>query len=304
MVSIIIPYIDEYDYLKEALSSALMQQEIDLEIIVVCNAATIPEGYYQVAEAHQHVRFIHEPRQGSAYARNAGLQAANGTWVQYLDVDDLLLPNKISRQLQALDSDVIVSPHRYRYLTGKEEKAKWLSEDIWIGLLNSGLGATSAMLWKRNALLEVNGWNPGFSSHQEYELLFRMIVKEKQIVALDHTDTIVRQRRGGSITDMSQPVRAIEGIRLRELMWYHLVHINEGSSVRYEAFRQYIFKQLRGYYRRQPSSAMYLYKKYFSSIAFIPRDMHIPGYATLYKWLGFERTEKLISSIIGKNREN
>lgn len=298
MVSIIIPYIDEYSYLKEALSSALLQSEIDLEVIVVCNAPQVPHAFEVEGEGSTKVHFVHEPRQGSAYARNAGLQIAKGEWIQYLDVDDLLLPDKIVHQLAATEADIVVSPHLYRYLSGKEEKSKWRCDDLWLGLLNSGLGSTTSMLWRREALLEVDGWNPGFSSHQEYELLFRLQVAGKRMVPVDRADSIVRQRKSGSITTNSQPVRAMEGIRLREAMWHHLVSINQDTPERFEAFRQYIFKQLRSYFRRESSTSMFLYHKYFAADPFTPKDMHIPGYHTLYKILGFEKTEKLLSLLV------
>ncbi len=297
MVSIIIPYIDEYDYLKEALSSALTQKSDAIEIIVVCNAPSVSEAFQHIAKTNEGVRFIHEPRPGSAHARNAGLQIATGRWVQFLDVDDLLLPNKINHQLQAEHADVIISPHLYRFLSGKQEKSKWHTSDLWVGLLNSGLGSTSSMLWRREALMDANGWNPGFSSHQEYELLFRLMAAGKRVAFIDLSMTIVRQRKFGSITTNSQPVRAMEGIRLRETMWRHLVATQQDHAERYEAFRQYIFKQLRGYYRREASTTLFIYNKYFSEIPFEPKEMHIPGYALLYKLLGFEKTENILSKV-------
>ncbi len=293
-VSIIIPYIDEYDFLQEALASAVGQKKIDQEVIVVCNAPEAPLSFQVLKDAKKKVRFIHEPRSGSAYARNAGLEIANGQWVQFLDVDDLLLPEKIFHQLEVGEADAIVSPHVYRYLSGREEKAKWLTEDLWTGLLNSGLGSTSSMLWRREALIDLNGWNPGFSSHQEYELLFRMMMADMRIIPLHQNETIVRQRKHGSITSNSQPVRAIEGIRLREAIWHHLIKLNQATPERFEAFRQYIFKQLRGYFRRESSTSLFLYRKYFSEIPFTPKDMHIPGYNILFKILGFEKTESLL----------
>lgn len=298
MVSIIIPYIDEYSYLKEALASAFHQKEIDLEVIVVCNSPEAPHDFDFDVKTSLNFRFVHEPRQGSAYARNAGLQLATGEWIQYLDVDDLILSDKIQHQLSAAEADIVVSPHLYRYLSGREEKSKWQSDDLWIGLLNSGFGSTTSMLWRREALLEVNGWNPGFSSHQEYELLFRLLVAGKRIVPFDRAESIVRQRASGSITTNSKPVRAMEGIRLREAMWQHLLLINQGTPERFEAFRQYIFKQLRGYFRREPSTSLFLYKKYFSDKSFIPEDMHIPGYNLLYKTFGFEKTELFLRLLV------
>src|SRR4029079_17979064 len=173
-VSIIIPYIDEHDYLLEALASAAGQSDVETEIIIVCNAPFISNDYNPIPAEYQNVVFLHEPMAGSAQARNKGLHHASGDWVQFLDVDDLLLPGKIHHQMVDPNADAVVSPHTYLYLDGKRENSKWLPEDVWCGLLNSGLGSTSSMLCKRQAVMEVGGWNVEYHSHQEYELLFRM----------------------------------------------------------------------------------------------------------------------------------
>ena len=301
MVSIIIPYIDEHDYLAEAIASAVGQLEVETEIILVCNAPAIANGYNPIPDEYPEIQFVHEPQAGSAHARNAGLKHAKGEWIQFLDVDDLLHPDKIYHQVQHDSADVIVSPHTYLFLDGKRENSKWLPGDIWIGLLNSGLGSTSSMLWKRETLLEAGGWNTSYQSHQEYELLFRLASTGKNIVPNDHCETIVRQRKSGSITSTTKAIRVREGIQLRELMWNYLVSTGEDTPERFDAFRQYLFRQLRGLFRQDRGEAMALYGKYFSKTPFIPRDIHVPGYAFLYRIFGFKRTEEMIQRIVSPN---
>ena len=135
MVSIIIPYIDEHDYLTEALASASGQEGVDVEIILVCNAPGISEGFSPLLSDVKKVVFIHEPRTGSAFARNAGLHSAKGEWIQFLDVDDLLLKNKIKTQLQYPQADIVVSPHTFTFLNGKKIPSAWAPEDVWSALL-------------------------------------------------------------------------------------------------------------------------------------------------------------------------
>jgi glycosyltransferase involved in cell wall biosynthesis len=300
MVSIIIPYIDEHDYLADAIASAVGQLDIETEIIVVCNAHAIPDGYNPIPDGYPNIQFVHEPHAGSAHARNAGLKQAKGIWIQFLDVDDILHPDKIYHQVQHVNADVIVSPHTYLFLNGKKENSKWLPADLWIGLLNSGLGSTSSMLWKREALIEAGGWNTSYQSHQEYELLFRMAAAGKQIVPNDHCETVVRQRESGSITSTSKSVRVREGIKLRELMWNYLVSKGEDTPERFDAFRQYMFRQLRGLFRQDEVEALALFEKYFSKTPFVPRDIHVPGYAILYRLFGFKRTEGMIQRMVSR----
>jgi glycosyltransferase involved in cell wall biosynthesis len=296
-VSVIIAFIDEYDLLTEAIYSAMAQQGVELELIIVRNhhdAADVTK----LPPLPPNAKILHQPIRGSAYARNTGLQAATHTWVQFLDVDDLLMPEKLSHQVKVHGADVIVSPPLFQTHSGKQKTTKWYVDDIWVNLLNSNLGSTSSMLWKRAVLNDIGGWNTAIESHQEYELLFRVLLKGYQVVPLDRSDTIVRERKSGSITVSSQPVRALEGIRLRESIWRYLNDHGMQTDRREQAFLQYVFRQLRGLYRRDKTQAMALFHTYFDKIKFNPSETGIPGYQAIYKMLGFSRTERLIYAIV------
>ncbi len=292
MVSIVITYIDEIDFLAEAIESALKQELPEREIIVICNNQELNNDFISRPHGNQQIIWKHEPTPGSAFARNAGLLSASGDWIQFLDVDDLLMPSKITNQSGKSDMGAVVSPHLYRHLGGNQESSKWLSDDIWTGLLNSGLGSTSSMLWNKKALLDVGGWSPDYQSHQEYELLFRLVARGYDIFCVDRKETIVRERKSGSITQQTKPVRVQEGIRLRETMWKYLEEQSLNTPERKKAFLQYIFRQLRGLFLTDPAAAQKTYAKYFSSNPFSPEKNGIPFYALLYHMLGFNRTEQ------------
>jgi hypothetical protein len=159
------------------------------------------------------------------------------------------------------------------------------------------------MLWKRQAVVDAGGWNVKYQSHQEYELLFRIASAGKKIVPNDHCETIVRQRASGSITSTTKSIRIREGIQLREMMWNHLVTKGEDTPERFEAFRQYMFRQLRGLFRQDQFDAMELYEKYFSKKPFTPKGIHVPGYGLMYKVFGFKRTESIIQMIVSRRDE-
>ncbi len=293
LVTIVITYVDEVEFLKDALHSAMQQVSEPKEIIIVCNDR-IQDNPRLLPENEQYpALWIHEPVTGSAYARNAGLNRATGDWIQFLDVDDILMPGKIAHQLEyGKNAGAVVSPHRYQYLNGSSVESKWISTDIWTGLLNSGLGSTSSMLWKRQALVDAGGWSTQYQSHQEYELLFRLASSGHNITCADRTETIVRQRRHGSITQKSKPVRAIEGIRLRELIWKYIKEHSLETPGRKMAFLQYIFRQLRGLMRTDAEVAKKLHAQYFDK-SFTPSNTGLPFYAAFYRILGFTKTEQV-----------
>jgi glycosyltransferase involved in cell wall biosynthesis len=100
-VSVVIPSFNGERYLGAAISSALDQSLPPLEVIVVDDGST--DGSAGVALSFgPRVRLIRQPNRGSAAARNAGLFAAKGSWVAFLDQDDLWDPAKLAKQWLAM----------------------------------------------------------------------------------------------------------------------------------------------------------------------------------------------------------
>lgn len=114
MVSIIIPTYYRNELLQEAIESATRQQYSPLEILVVDDSG---ERYAEdIVEAYEAVTYIPlEENVGENRAREAGLAAANGQYVQFLDDDDLLREDKLTRQAPLLSrsTGVVYSGLRY-----------------------------------------------------------------------------------------------------------------------------------------------------------------------------------------------
>jgi len=295
LVTIIIPFYDELNFLEEAISSVLDQHLESYEILVVCNQATIPSGTANSTSVYTHpaVRWLNESQRGSAFARNKGLAEAKGEWIQFLDVDDLLLTNKIKTQLKYHQADMIVSPHVYGFLSGKKVPSAWAPEDFWAALLSSQLGSTSSMLWRKSALEKVGGWNTEYYSNQEYELMFRMLKAGFQIQGCADNLTLVRERISGSITKNTKHKPTI-GIVLREEIWNYLVEQNMTTPERYLAFQKYVFKNLRALYIIDPNQAKKIHSQYFSGTSFLPIVRGVRLYTGVYKLLGFNLTERMM----------
>jgi Glycosyl transferase family 2 len=101
-VSVVIPTLDRWALVSQALGCVLAQEDVELEAIVVDDGSTdeTPEGLAAIGDPRLRV-LRHERPLGVARARNDGLAAARGEWVAFLDDDDLWAPRKLREQLDA-----------------------------------------------------------------------------------------------------------------------------------------------------------------------------------------------------------
>ncbi|MGL5080942.1 MAG: glycosyltransferase family 2 protein [Microcoleaceae cyanobacterium] len=133
LVSILIPCYNAESFLAETLTSALTQSWKNIEIIVVDDGSK--DKSLAVAKDFESsvVKVIHQENQGQSASENRALQEAQGDFIQYLDADDLLEPNKIERQIQLLkdgDSEFVASGEWARFYQSTQE-ALFIPQLLW-----------------------------------------------------------------------------------------------------------------------------------------------------------------------------
>lgn len=103
-VSVIIPTYNYARFLREAIDSALAQTRPALEVIVVDDGST--DGTRELlAEYGERIRVLSQQNQGVAAARNAGIGAANGDYLAFLDSDDAWYPRKLEQQMLRFEQE-------------------------------------------------------------------------------------------------------------------------------------------------------------------------------------------------------
>ena len=124
LVSIIIPCYNAEKYLNQAVDSALAQTYPHCEVIVIDDGST--DGSLEILKKyHQLIRWETGPNQGGCAARNRGLEIANGEWIQFLDADDMLHPEKIATHLSLAQKHDAFVINSLVYLLKEEEKEPW-----------------------------------------------------------------------------------------------------------------------------------------------------------------------------------
>jgi glycosyltransferase involved in cell wall biosynthesis len=132
LVSVIIPVYNRPRGLREAVQSALQQDYRPLEILIVDDGSTDGTGAVanELAHANREIlRVLRQDNAGPGVAREHGRREARGEFLQYLDSDDVLLPGKLARQVEALrshpEADIAYGWTRYRYADGSVHPTPW-----------------------------------------------------------------------------------------------------------------------------------------------------------------------------------
>ena len=105
LISVIIPTYNSEEYIAEALNSVLQQTYNNIEVLLVDDASTDNTTEIVRLFAKNDCRIILEKlpiNSGTAIARNKGINSANGSFIAFLDADDMWLPNKLQLQLELM----------------------------------------------------------------------------------------------------------------------------------------------------------------------------------------------------------
>ena len=105
LVSVIIPTYNRRQWLGGALESVLAQTHRNFEILVVNDGGADVGPVIETLNAAGRIRLINLPqKQGISAARNAGIRAAKGIYIAYLDDDDIFLPNHLKTLVEQLET--------------------------------------------------------------------------------------------------------------------------------------------------------------------------------------------------------
>lgn len=119
LVSIIIPLYNRKHLIRRCVESVCAQTYKNLEIIVVDDGSTDePDAVLAELSQDTRVKIIRKPNGGVSSARNAGLDAATGTYVQFVDSDDTILPRTTKlcvAVMQEHQTDCVI----FGFVTGK-----------------------------------------------------------------------------------------------------------------------------------------------------------------------------------------
>jgi glycosyltransferase involved in cell wall biosynthesis len=303
-ISVIIPCWNVEALLATTLDSVLAQSHTDLEIIAVDDGST--DGTPQVleqytAKAGGRMQVIRQVNQGACAARNAGMARATGEWLQFLDADDVVDPEKLSGQVALLAAGsmqpvLIVGDYEKIMPNGLLLPTEALYGEPWMALIRTRMGTTSANLWRKAEVERAGGWRTDLASSQDYELMFRLLRDGAHVLWDRRIATHVLKRASGSISQMSVQDNWRRYIALRRAMKEHL-KATDAFRFRPEiaVLDQYLFMAIRILAMYDPKEAANEFRAAIGK-GFRPdvSKAITEKYVFLFNLFGFANAERLV----------
>jgi glycosyltransferase involved in cell wall biosynthesis len=137
LVSILIPAYNAEAWIAETIKSAIQQTWRRKEIIVVDDGSTDQTLTVARQFASRDVTVITQENQGASAARNHALSLSQGDYIQWLDADDLLSPDKIEKQMEALKecrNTRTLFSSEWGYFAYRTARTQFFRSSLWCDL--------------------------------------------------------------------------------------------------------------------------------------------------------------------------
>lgn len=219
LVSVIIPNYNTARLLCEAIDSVLQSTMQDFEIIVVDDGgqevATLEIG--DKYKPYPNVIFHRQQNKGLAGARNTGILLAKGEFLVFLDSDDLLLPEKIDKQITFLRNNPtcdIVYSYSDWFLNDDPKNRLRANFPVYEGLILKNLLYgnfihVNTPMVRKTLIQEVGGFKESLRELEDWELWLRLSVKGARFCCIPEVLSLVRVRSGSMTNNQAKMNRTM-----------------------------------------------------------------------------------------------
>jgi glycosyltransferase involved in cell wall biosynthesis len=217
LVSIIIPCFNASRWLSEAIDSCLEQTYSNIEIIIIDDGSS--DNSWEIIKSYSDkyknkIKCRSIPHSGGNHARNLAISLSNGEYIQFLDADDYILPEKIEHQvrfLETTDADVVYGDWRYQYhrddgiiQLGKIE-VSGIQTDILESLLATWWVAVAALLYKRSSVEKSDGWDENLPAVQDRDFFLSVVINGAKVKYQSGCYSIYRRYGDVTVSTCSKP---------------------------------------------------------------------------------------------------
>lgn len=244
-ISILIPAYNSERWIGETLESAIGQTWHRKEIIVVDDGST--DRTLEIARKYEcgNLKVIRQDNHGASSARNTALTFAQGDYIQWLDADDLLAPDKLSRQLQEVESGFgpkTLFSGSFATFYIRLEKAKFITNSLckdlnsieWlISKFRDNIWMNPAVwLVSRDLIDRAGPWDERLSLDDDGEYFSRVVAASECIHYVSEAKAYYRQWHSGSLS-RTRSEKAIQSLFLSiTLCINHLLSLEDSQRTR------------------------------------------------------------------------
>ena len=233
-VSVIIPTYNRAAMLKEAVDSVLAQDYPNFELIVVDDGST--DSTPKILNTYQDdVTVIRRNNLGVSSARNAGIRAASGQFIAFLDSDDLWLPQKLSNQVEFfnLNPEALICQTEEIWIRNSvrvnpKKRHKKVSGMIFEPSLELCLVSPSAVMMQRSLFETVGLFDESLPACEDYDLWLRISCR----YPIHLIDTPLIIKRGGHVDQLSR-LPGLDKFRIQSII--NIIESNLLSPVQFNA---------------------------------------------------------------------
>ena len=214
LVSILVPCFNSSRFLAETIESARMQSWSRTEIIIIDDGST--DGSLELAKRYSSakVKVVGQKNRGACAARNRAFDYAQGDYIQWLDADDLLHPDKIRLQVEALRSEKLgsrtLATGPFGLFLRRVWKAEFLSTPLWqdlepidwiVNKFNSYTWMNPATWLLSRALAEAAGpWDEFLARDQDGEYICRVVSRSDYVRFVSEATSFYRLSGSSSVS--------------------------------------------------------------------------------------------------------
>mgnify|MGYP001273723416 FL=1 len=218
-ISVIIPTFNRKKTLGRAIQSVLNQSLSPFEILIIDDGSN--DGTEEwVKENFQNIKYIYQNNHGVSSARNIGIENAYGDWIAFLDSDDEWLPNKLDKQVKAIDSNPKMKFFHTNEIwirngvrVNQMKKHKKYGGYIFEKCLDICRISPSSVLIKKEVFDNIGNFDESLRVCEDYDLWLR-ITSKYSVVFLDIP---LIYKYGGHVDQLSKVNDGIESYRIQSL---------------------------------------------------------------------------------------
>ena len=259
LVSILIPAYKASEWLASSLESAIAQTWPHKEIIVVDDGS--PDDTLTVARRYESstVKVATQRNQGAAAARNTAFSLSKGDYIQWLDADDLIVPDKVASQVAALGecSERVIASGAWAPFLYRSRRADFVPTALWCDLsplewllrkMEQNLHMqTATWLVSREITAAAGPWNTQLLGDDDGEYFCRVLLRSEGVKFVPQAKVLYRDSGATSLSYIGRSSRKIETHFYSMQLHIDYIRSLEDSPVR-AACVTYLQNWLMGFY--------------------------------------------------------